>query len=72
MCDFGTTSSNTPRVIAPSKSFSSGLDMQVTGIKSPVLQGLTQTMAIGIDQVTILYLGYSEDGAHFLNKVCHV
>ena len=70
MCDFGMTSSNTPGVIAPPKSLSSDLDLEVTnGIESSVLQGLDRTMAISVDQVIILYVGFSNSDSHFLNKV---
>ena len=74
MCDFGPESSITPRVIAPSTSYMSGieskLDTEVSGIDPAVLSGLTQSMAIVVDERTILYLGYSETNNHYLVKVC--
>ena len=73
MCDFGEESSSTPRVIAPSTSYMSGittdLDIELSGIDPPVLSGLTQSMAIVVDEQTILYLGYSESSNHYLTKV---
>ena len=70
MCDFGTFSSTTPRVIAPAKSLSSDLDVELTeGIKSSVLQGLTRAMAVSSNQEILVYLGYSEGNGHFLSKV---
>ena len=70
MCDFGTVSSTTPRVIAPSKLLSADLDMELTnGVNSSILQGLTQTMAVTLDQQIIVYLGYSAGNGHFLSKV---
>ena len=73
MCDFGEESFVTPRVIAPSTSYTSGittdLDTEVSDIDPPVLSGLTQSMAIVVDGQTILYLGYSESGNHYLTKV---
>ena len=50
MCDFGGESSFTPRVIAPSTGYMSGiitdLDTEVSGIDPTVLSRLTQSMAI--------------------------
>ena len=70
MCDFGTFSSATPRVIAPALLLTSDLDVELSdGIKSSVLQGLTQTIAIALGQEVLVYLGYSEQNAHFLSKV---
>ena len=65
-----------PRVIAPSTSYMSGvvskLDTEVSGIDPAMLSGLTQSMAIVVDEQTILYLGYSETNNHYLLKVCLV
>ena len=73
MCDFGEASSSTPRVIAPSTSYmlsiTSTFDTQVSGIDQTVLSGLTQSMAIVVDEQTILYLAYSESSNHYLTKV---
>ena len=73
MCDFGIEDSATPRVIAPRTSYMSSitldLDTEVSGIDPPVLSGLTQSMAIVVDEQTILYLGYSESSNHYLIKV---
>ena len=73
MCDFGEDSSATPSVIAPSTGYMSGittdLDTEVSGIDPTVLSGLTQSMAIVVDEQTILYLGYSESSNHYLIKV---
>ena len=72
MCDFG-AGRTTPRIIAPSTSYMSGviseLDTEVSGIDPTILSGLTQSMAIVIDEQIILYLGYSETNNHYLVKV---
>ena len=63
-----------PRVIAPrASSYMMGIistfDTVVSGIDPPVLSGLIQSLAIVVDNQTILYMGYSETSNYYLTKV---
>ena len=75
MCQFGPTlSEHGLRAIAPSAtnympSVTADFDMEVSGIDPSVLSGLTQSMAIVVDEQTILYLAYTDNSNYYLMKV---